>query len=142
MKREIKFRVWTGQKMEYNIMAGFIGAFYVQGMDEKDSASMNPYNTIYPEDTPVMQFTGLKDKNGKEIYEGDVLKYTQHPGYIMEDSIMVVKFNSSNGSFGYNILGSMFPEVIMPFSQHDEVQEDVLNHCEVIANIYETPELL
>ena len=31
----IKFRVWNGHKMELNIMAGLLGAFYVQGMNEK-----------------------------------------------------------------------------------------------------------
>ena len=47
MEREIKFRVWTGQEMEHRIMVGFLGAFYVQGIDEKDSASMSPFNTKY-----------------------------------------------------------------------------------------------
>ena len=56
--------------MEYRVVAGELGAFYVEGLDPKDSASMIPFNTKYSEQIPVMQYTGLKYKNGMKIYEG------------------------------------------------------------------------
>ena len=75
MSREIKFRAWNGASMEINVMAGFLGAFYVQGIDPEDSASMSPFNTKL-EGVELMQFTGLHDRNGKEIYEGDIVTTT------------------------------------------------------------------
>ena len=74
MNREITFRIWNGSQMEHKIMAGFLGAFYVQSIDEKDSASMSTFNTIYSENTPLMQFTGMQDKNGNMLYESDIVE--------------------------------------------------------------------
>ena len=77
MNRELKFRVWTGAEMEYNVTVGKFGTFYVNpsnnGLDPNDSASLTPNTTKYHDDTPVMQFSGVRDKNDKEIFEDDIL---------------------------------------------------------------------
>jgi hypothetical protein len=122
MKREIKFRIWTGLQMEYNIMAGFLGAFYVQGIDEKDSASMSPFNTKY-EDAPLMQFIGIKDPSGKEIYEGDIIKSA--------NGIGIVKIE--NGHSYYELLKEVDPMLRNNGASYWE---------NVIGNIYENPDLL
>jgi len=71
MNREIKFRAWNGEAMEY-------GGFSIHATGEVFEIS--PLSNV-KKDSPLMQFTGLKDKNGKEIYEGDILKSEskEHP---------------------------------------------------------------
>jgi uncharacterized phage protein (TIGR01671 family) len=78
----------------------------------------------------VTQFTGLKDKNNKEIYEGDIIKWTDtdffDDNWSERDIIEIVEF--INGGF-YPIF-EWPPEVISE------------NLVEVIGNIYQNPELL
>lgn len=82
----------------------------------------------------LMQFTGLKDKNGKEIYEGDIInyKYSRHTS-----TQFVVKYNEFQATFvvvdNHNDLVYTFRELA------DYIQ---LNSLEVIGNIYENKELL
>ncbi len=93
------------------------------------------WHEVIPE--TVGQFISLKDKNGKEIFDGDKMSYKKHSGYILEDCMMIVQFDNEAGCFGYSSDKCLFPELIFPFAQHDDLQNDVLNHCEIIGNIQE-----
>ena len=59
MKREIKFRVWLNNQMCYP--GNEIAEIYFDGNPWDNSSGI------------LMQYTGLKDKNGKEVYEGDIV---------------------------------------------------------------------
>ena len=76
MEREI-FRVWNGHEMEYNVMVGKFGIFYVNpdndGIDPNDNASLSPFNTKYPDDITLMRYTGIKDKSNNKIFQKDVV---------------------------------------------------------------------
>lgn len=130
--REIKFRIWNGREMEYNITVGKFGTFYVNpekgdGLNPNDTASLTPNTTKYSEGTPLMQFTGLLDKNGKEIYEYDILMTET-------DKPMVITWSKKFASFCISREGWAF--------QHWFGEACDPSRCEVIGNIYENPELL
>ncbi len=75
--RDIKFRVWN----TYNMSMRYIPSIYCR---------MYEYESL-----PLMQYTGLKDKHGKEIYEGDILKSHEHIGTVVysQDSFKIKNRN-------------------------------------------------
>jgi uncharacterized phage protein (TIGR01671 family) len=147
MKRKIKFR---GQCIKSNnfvfgdlihgvgpksrnmyILPNEINLAYVKHCDPLDGVKVIPET--------VGQFTGLVDKNGVEIYEGDIFQYNEHYAYRLPSFKAIVEYNDYYACFGYQKVGSFF---ITSFHEHDELHTDVLSHCEVIGNIYENPSLL
>lgn len=86
-------------------------------------------------DNPLMQYTGLKDKNGVEIYEGDILK--EHPRYPGDsDKYWEVTYAKDKAYFGMDSLDELHRGDICGIWQFYS------NCLEVIGNIYENPELL
>jgi uncharacterized phage protein (TIGR01671 family) len=83
------------------------------------------------------QCTGLKDKNGTLIYEGDIVSYKEHKGYLLPSFTSLVICDKETASFGF-FLG----DNIRYFSETDEIDEDLLPHMEVIGNVLESSELL
>lgn len=133
--RYIKFRAWTGMGMEYRVVVGQLGAFYVEGLDSEDSACMSRNNTIYSPQTPIMQFTGLLDKNGKEIWEGDIVRHTwsfevMEDRYETEDEIFEIKYEDS--AFVLSKKDSHWDGA--PICSAEEL--------EVLGNVYENSNLL
>lgn len=94
-------------------------------------------NSPNKEPHKIMQFTGIKDKNGKEIYEGDIVK-TDFNKDGSHDSIQVFEFYE--GSFGSRRDNDHFR--IPALYSGRETEGMNLNYYEVIGNIHETPELL
>ncbi len=93
-------------------------------------------------DETLMQFTGLKDKNGKEIYEGDILSFCDRIGHVLWNGFNFdVTQNPLNQdeSLGYKIsigLTKSFHELYLLDSNSSKPD------YEIIGNIYENPELL
>lgn len=86
------------------------------------------------EEFKLMQSTGLKDKNGKEIYDGDIVKFPEFNGDIY---ITPVVWDKSCACFGLSFSGK-YP---ISFDYLEEFYTE-LKDIEVVGNIYENPELL
>jgi uncharacterized phage protein (TIGR01671 family) len=129
--REIKFRVFNGIQMVYDVMAGRFGNFYVNpdnnGISNEDSSVLTPFNTKYPDAVDVMQFAGLKDRYGKDIYEGDIIDHYATFGVVLFEDGMFTLSSSANKNF---------PDHKQPLCYLGE------DHMTVLGNVYENKELL
>jgi uncharacterized phage protein (TIGR01671 family) len=119
--RKIKFRAWDGKRMTtsgimFNCSTGFL--------ETPIGAQMK-----------LMQYTGLTDKNGVEIFEGDVLK-------VGENLICEIMYVDNNvDDYGDEINCAFHAKVY----RHDKIiplDGYLKKDCKVIGNIYENPELL
>ena len=122
--REIKFRAWHKEK---KIMGEVLGINILHKEIFFSNEDVDCYGFADFKDIELMEYTGLKDKNNKEIYEGDILSDGNN-----EKPYKVI---FENGSFRAEFEGY--------FEEHSfDLIDVVAQGCEVVGNIYENPELL
>jgi uncharacterized phage protein (TIGR01671 family) len=148
MKREIKFRAWDGENMIFfedfeitntgNFWRGDREVWSIQSLFGKGEpeSGLGYWHADFSEDANIiqlMQFTGLHDKNGFEIYEGDIIcfkaNYTSKLGGWMNGLVVItpLKLEIHNEYGKYDA---------------DEETDEFPYTCEVLGNIYQNPELL
>ena len=133
MSREIKFRAYLKEeKKMVNVETIDFSEKSIQYLEKNEIIDIYLLRTKFLEDIELMQYTRIKDKNGKEIYEGDILKYN-FPFDGRLKHVSPVKFLETEASFGIkDIYGNEIPLYRITAN----------NYFEVIGNIYENPELL
>lgn len=140
--REIKFRAWNGSKMLYNIGLHPFMIFRLsdnglceEGEYDDNSGDLVVTNSAYN----VMQYTGRKDKNGVEIFEGDIVSRMAFNYNFDEEGYPKEKFIKEVGYIEY--MGQSFWVSCESFGWEGEGLWD-WDSIEVIGNICQNPELL
>ena len=129
MSRELKFRAWIrcgewdsdGERQAFEMIDADSLAF-------EECLPISQLLSDIEDERYIMQYTGLKDKNSKEIYEGDLIKDSDsnYIGQVVFDDETLC-FTTK---FQHNELWGFIP-------RHGKD-----NHCEIIGNVWQNPELL
>lgn len=120
MSREIKFRAWDKENKKMMKVSSL-------SLENKEIAvkENGTYHFFRMQNLELMQYTGVKDKNGKEIYEGDVVVLNN----IEIDNMCIVRYEHSN----YRLEG---------WSLREDLSNVEAKFLEVVGNIYESKNLL
>ena len=126
--REIKFRAWHSEmeRMYYGKLDDMQWRSEVSAVTKSDiDENYSSFN--------VMQFTGLKDKNGKEIYEGDVVEYETYNGkfigkIVFEAGMFIMACDKFADSY----------KALSDFSNSEEWCEEL----EILGDVHQNPDLL
>lgn len=127
--RIIKFRVWDN---DYSKMSEPFFLYETSTIISISFSESGGHSLEISKEKNIMQFTGLCDKNGKEIYEGDIIvdwnvfDQMKKDGYADHEC--------------YNVIS--FYDGIFCFGRFDIPIAECNNMCEVVGNIYQNPELL
>ena len=142
--RELKFRAWDSKdfnmvymdKEEYGedeyiwrVGIKYIFCYRIEWCQNTLGGEVNDTYEVSDDVLPLMQYTGLKDKNGVEIYEGDIVESNSHRPSLFKIDFIEGGFCAYQKNIEYPLdINHFYPSVGC--------------QIKVIGNIYENPELL
>lgn len=144
MNREIKFRVWDTENQEFFYPDELRIQYNQIGWTADHYLDIDSYETK-PEEYVLQQFTGLFDKNGKEIYEGDILNWESNSmshrlGECKRTRIVEVKWDQEKAAFITCEIGHKGIIPTWKMDANDFNGKPFIK--EVIGNVFENKELL
>lgn len=132
MSKVNKYRAWNTEKKIMCYDNEDLSACYWGGVYSSEVGIINEYLNLpeHVRDYEYMQYTGVTDKNGKEIYEGDIVRNQQGEVYKVEYYISMCRFVLVTNT------GSTWEGI------ETDYYTSVCSEIEVIGNVYENTDLL
>lgn len=134
--KELKFRVWDKLAKKYILPDKGYQGHYILSLD---GTFHNLQNGSGGSECEVEPYTGVKDKTGKEIYEGDILMFEEDKDCTgeLDEVILVCKYQEYNAWFGF----------YEPREKAEDMYSgyywlELADKCKVIGNVHENPRLL
>lgn len=164
MNREIKFRVWEPLSKSMELLDFCLYKRAQEGLSShkfvlpvEEQFLQNPYAYMNLDTVKVMQYIGIKDNNGEDVYEGDIIKVWEQDNHVpnRDDGGGIIDFNREEGFSQLGVVSFSGGTYDYTTKKHISGREEIidipfafldvdgyLSGYEVVGNIYEHPHLL
>ena len=148
--KEVEYRSWHKNKMIYNCNI-IAGKFAIEENPKESKRIINEdgehYYNAWAEykvyNSPLMQYTGIKDKNGEKIFEGDILRFSDKLNWYCIKAKLAFLYNDKETIEEIINNHNKYPFedriINMPECYDWLLSSEIKDYWEIIGNIYETP---